>query len=463
MVRSIRIPQRFLVLSLLLPLALGRPGAAEETPMTLQSFERTYRQALDDFTREQTPQAAAAVADLEGEGIRYISCIDLVQEKVHERLPPAALLPVVMLRYAVFLEQMERHQAAQALRSKIVLQRVLGHWVETNDTPEARQAAARLLVPMAFTLDRLQWLPQNAEVRRMPRPGRIGVSSTKTWSPWRWLRHLGGESDAYLGWAVELDPENVAAHHLRAFLAEEKERYDAAVLSLEAIGRIAPDHGEARLRLGINLARVGRRGEAAVRLAETADGEQEEPWVRIVASEELARLHAAAGRGGEAVALLRRARRTFPENAGLALQLAQQLYRTEAPAAITGELLEGWQGDRGPSPRARYATAPLDDLEANRLRVRRDIEKRLGILAGGLANLDAQRWHQIFQAAPRCEAKGPEDENDFYLYHLVERFISFHRLHSEPEKGRKWLYPPKNPPRAIDSTRRPLSGIGGSP
>ncbi|MCP4659031.1 MAG: hypothetical protein GY856_26775 [bacterium] len=463
MMRRIRIPQRFLVLSLLLPLALGHPGAAEEMSMTLPSFERAYRQALDDFAREQTTQAAAALADLENEGIRYISCIDLAQKRVHEKLPPAALLPVVMLRYAVFLEQIDRQQSAQTLRSKIVLQRLLADWVESTDTPEVRQAAARLLVPMAFTLDRLQWLPKSSQVRRLPRHGRLGRSSSSiTWTPWRWLRHLGSESDAYLRWALELDPENVAAHHLRAFLAEEKERYDAAVTQLEALGRIAPHHGEARLRLGINLARVGRRDEAAVRLAEIAEGEQEQ-WLRIVATEELARLHAEAGRSTEAVALLRRARRSFPESAGLAIQLAQHLHQTEAPATITGELVDGWQGDRGPSPRARYATAPLDDLEANRLQVRQDIEQRLGTLADGLASLGTpERWRQIVLDVTLCEPGYRDDKRgELYLYHLVERFIAVHQLNSKPEKGRKWLYPPRQRPRVIDSSRRPGEGFGG--
>lgn len=89
--------------------------------------------------------------------------------------------------------------------------------------------------------------------------------------------------------ALRLDPSNRAALFAVASSAERFGDHAAAVRSLQALLRLDPDHRESRLRLSLNLMRIGKKDEGHDELRRlVADGGRPD-WIAAVARQELAR------------------------------------------------------------------------------------------------------------------------------------------------------------------------------
>ena len=155
--------------------------------------------------------------------------------------------------------------------------------------------------------------------------------------------------------ALEHDEAQPAALLGVAGLDEVYGAYREAVDNLERLVEVLPGHGEGKLRLGVNLRRLGKVEEAERWLRRGME-EGVSDWIAILSYQELAELEYGTGRGLEAVELLREARERFPANQRLHIQLAALLDRLGRPAEARQALdqLNPQSGRDQDTPRLRY-------------------------------------------------------------------------------------------------------------
>lgn len=149
--------------------------------------------------------------------------------------------------------------------------------------------------------------------------------------------------------------------------------------------------GEALLRLGVNLQRLGEERRARAALQRCAEvGEPE--WTKVVAWEELARMELAAGRAREAVAVLQGAVNRLPQEPSLRLLLA---YALESSGDVAGATplfneLAATPGRGEATPRLRYTRRAGGDGSARR-QLREAAQGALPRLAAGLERRQEER------------------------------------------------------------------------
>lgn len=300
-------------------------------------------------------------SDAAGRRLPSRGCLGKLQQQIDERLrrhDPEALLPLAYFHHLLHLEQMTadpfRGWLAELSRERALW---LGDLYGESARPraEARGRAASMLIAVADVLFRAGLV--EAEER---------------------------SGDVY-GRALELDRANSAALYWSAFLAERAGDYEGAVRLLRTLAEEHPEDLETSLRLAINRLRSGGAKEAAGLLEKTARGTGAD-WLRIVAYQELGRIHGAltpapAG-AGQAVAILREATRAFPASSRLRLQLSYLLRDDWGEASAVVRRVEAdWRGDAGESPRARYGVPRRDEVDDELARLQIAVERRRESLA----------------------------------------------------------------------------------
>jgi len=182
--------------------------------------------------------------------------------------------------------------------------------------------------------------------------------------------------------ALALDPENRFALLNLAAGREKTGDYPGAVDLLARLVELDPKSPEGRVRLAINLLRLGRAGEGTAILGRVIS-EDNPAWVLTLAYEELAAHHLAAGRPGAAADLLAQAVGRLPEQSRLLVQLsyAQERAGRAGDAARTIQRLGA--GD-GASPRHQYNSWPVEEREAIAQRIVEAAMVRMPSLAAAL-------------------------------------------------------------------------------
>jgi Tfp pilus assembly protein PilF len=200
-------------------------------------------------------------------------------------------------------------------------------------------------------------------------------------------------SRSMLDRALALDGRNEAVGLFLAASAERDGDYPRAVDVLERLVQSHPDSAEARLRLGVNLGRVGKTAQAR-EILQRLISEPVPEWVKTVAFQELVRLQLREGRQDRAVALLRQAVAHLPNQMQLAVQLAYLLERQGSVSAAR-EVLAGikpikprLQATDG-SPRHRYGQWPTAALDQVRRSLTQQSILRLAALARALEGAPA--------------------------------------------------------------------------
>jgi len=166
---------------------------------------------------------------------------------------------------------------------------------------------------------------------------------------------------------------------------ERRGEYDEAVALLERLTDVAPDTREGRLRLAVNLRRVGRAADAGRTLRQLLEGPVSD-WVAVIATEELADLYVRGGRFATAVGVLEQGIRRFPERSRLRIQLAYALDRlgeAKRTAAVL-DRLDPRPATAGRSPRFVYNRLSSDDRARVRETLVREANARLASLAAAL-------------------------------------------------------------------------------
>jgi tetratricopeptide (TPR) repeat protein len=188
--------------------------------------------------------------------------------------------------------------------------------------------------------------------------------------------------------ARALDRDNRFAHLQLAAGFEKGGEYAPAVDALRRLVEIDPKSPEARVRLGVNLLRLGQRDEGGVVLDRLVREDNPE-WVLAIAYQEMARELLRGDRPGEAADLLRGAVGRLPAQGRLAVQLAYALDRAGRSADAAAAVARMAPAD-GTSPRHRYNQWPEGDRPEMERRLAQDALLRLPRLAKALEN--SARW-----------------------------------------------------------------------
>lgn len=161
------------------------------------------------------------------------------------------------------------------------------------------------------------------------------------------------------------DPTNEMILLELAVDAGKRGRHAETLTRLEELLRLHPDNREARLRLAIELERLGRKDEAERRLLDFIR-EEKGGWLLSLAYQELARVRLSDGLIGFAERTLREGLQRLPGDEKLTLLLAavleQSFSATAAREVIAGLKPEGDGG--GGTARHRYNSPPQGLLEA---------------------------------------------------------------------------------------------------
>jgi Flp pilus assembly protein TadD len=161
--------------------------------------------------------------------------------------------------------------------------------------------------------------------------------------------------------ALDYDPANQAALLGIATAHERAGNYHRAAERLLELLRLAPEHREGRLRMAVNLDRLGET-EQARRLLSEITAETPSDWVATVAYQELGRIHRQAGRLESAEQVFRRGLERFPSDGRLRTQLAYVLdfqRRPQEALEVVAKIRDG-ETSREPTPRRLYGMGPQE-------------------------------------------------------------------------------------------------------
>jgi Flp pilus assembly protein TadD len=161
--------------------------------------------------------------------------------------------------------------------------------------------------------------------------------------------------------ALDFDPTNEAALLGIATVHERSGNYHRAAERLQELLAIDPDHREGRLRMALNLDRLGSPDQARHVLSELI-AEPGTDWVTDLAYQEVARIHRQADRLESAEQVLLQGVERFPRDGRMRTQLAFVLDRLRKPQEAL-RVIEGiGDGDasREPSARRLYGMGPQE-------------------------------------------------------------------------------------------------------
>lgn len=180
---------------------------------------------------------------------------------------------------------------------------------------------------------------------------------------------------------LQHDPEAPAALLGLAASFEKYGGYTEAIEILERLVVAAPELEEARLRLAINLQRVGRRPRARELLLSITETEPF-TWTAAVAFEEIAQDYLEEDEARPAADLLQRAIAGSPDRQGLRLLLAHVYDRLGRPQLALEQLqqVEALSGSRPSSERFLYDSWPTTILDAARRDVATEAEAAVAAL-----------------------------------------------------------------------------------
>lgn len=155
--------------------------------------------------------------------------------------------------------------------------------------------------------------------------------------------------------ALKINPENAAALLGHATLLERVGNYDEAISVLKTLIGLEPEIREGRLRLAVNLSRVGRVGESAGVLQQllTVGGHD---WIVALAYQELARILSENGEVSAALGLLAAAVEQFPDESTLWIQLdrLQDRFHLDPDIELLPSLERASRGAQQDSSRSVY-------------------------------------------------------------------------------------------------------------
>jgi tetratricopeptide (TPR) repeat protein len=348
-----------------LPAGGGAPSSL--TARQRLQLQLDYLEALDAWGRGDGGQARRALADLErtrlGGGIRpdelYLEILEAARDVGSHSSD--CLVPILRLHLDLYREATQRRDFLGASHARRLVSALLDNYLERARSREAADLAASMLVELAGRL--------------------LGLGNVL-------------EAEQVLKRASELAPDHPGALLALAAVQETLGDSTMAVTHLRRLLVLAPDPGEAQLRLAVNLGRTGAAREARGILRQLVR-DPAPPWVITLAYEELAQLLIQGGSLKDAAQTLEEAVERFPSAQRFRIQLAAVLDRAgevRASREVVGRLdrlLAQGAGSEAESPRFRYGEGPAEAFEMAERASREGSNSRLRWLNEALASQTA--------------------------------------------------------------------------
>jgi len=346
--------------------------AAEISDRDLARFQAAYLGALGHLATGDRSAAVAAVVDVERSGMAHGTAADVLargQLQVALDVSGGAgerLLPLIQLHEDLYVEHRLRGDTALAAHARRVTLGLIELYLRYGDDDDRGRVAAAALVGVAEQL--------------------LAYGNT--------LETLG-----ILELALEHDPDHPPALLLLATLYEllgDSREAVSLLRRLEALTSAGdPVGAEGRLRLGINLRRLGSLQPAVAHLESSLAADRPR-WVRTVAYQELAALHVGERRPEQAVALLEQALERLPGQQRLYIQLAaihESLGRPAQARTVLGALearVRRGVGRERDSPRLRYSEWSQEAIDRSRELFEQAAAARMPALAEALETFTAR-------------------------------------------------------------------------
>jgi Flp pilus assembly protein TadD len=302
-----------------------------------------YRKALQILAAGDEPAARRAVTAIETPLLtgpdpaapEDVVDLELGVARDLAKSKPQSLLPVALLHETLYREEQLHHDYVLAAHTRELVFALADLYADRAAGAEGKHTASHLLLGLAAHLT------ESA-------PGTL--------------------RDRIFKQVLAYDKDEPAAHLHLAAEAEREGRYPDAVGHLEKLLHTHPEDAEARVRLAINLRRLGKTADADRLLDGLIHGTTAatEPWVLALACQETGRALLGAGRLDEAERFLTDAVQRLPGDEKLLLQLATVSDLRNDPAQAR-QILAGFQpihdGEGAESPRHRYNRVPSDALD----------------------------------------------------------------------------------------------------
>ncbi len=333
------------------------PQEPPAEPASARQMRAAYRAALELLAKGDDAGARRAVAELERSALAADPSRGLPELRTQEaktaarlaRKVPKSLPPVVLLHRVMYRTYTAYHESALATHA----------WQLAAELAElVAKTGPADVVPEGFA------------------PGvLVSLASDLTESA------ATSVAGSLLQRALDVDSRFVPALLGLAALQERTGHRGDAVETLRRLINVEPDHAEGRLRLGVDLAQLGRRSAASKVLSGLMNGAPPD-WILAVATQELARVQIADGDLERARQILTAGISRQPENQRLKIMLAlvEDMSGHSAQAARTVARVEENSGRRFDTPRMRYSQWPDLGLFEIRERLEKVADERRGNL-----------------------------------------------------------------------------------
>ncbi len=348
----------------------GQPGLSLEELAALRREKRDqarlqqiYRDALRLVAANSRDDGLQAIRTLEAQALEKGSSKEMkrltqsqlgVAQALADR-QSGHLLPLIDVHEELYRSYHQNRHFGLSTHSRQMVMQLSETYLRADGTPQARSLVACALVSLGGYLYEIGATP----------------SAQKAFEV-----------------ALEYDEHQEAALLSLAVIHESFGHYDAAVDALRRYQKVYPGQPEARLRLAINLGRMGSRRKAEPLLRRSLLGDNPE-WVRVLAYQELARQLIAERQATAAIALLQEAIQEFPEYQRLYLQLASVLDRGGRPREARDVLaaMDPRAGRNLDSPRLRYTHMSRRPLLEARQHLSQAADRELAALRDHLSAL----------------------------------------------------------------------------
>ena len=299
-----------------------------------------YRAALRRLAEGNRDGARDAVQALQTQvlsGDKPASSDDLLEVELEvaddlARKDPESLVPVLTLHQVLYRDAVRKSGFLLSTHNRELVFRLVDFYATRSSAPDRKVRAARFLMGLAAEM--IWTAPPSLRARVFQQI----------------LAYDDKQETVLLCLAVD---------------SERQGRYADAVGYLQRLTSQNAGHTEGRLRLAVNLARVGRAQDSRKLLRELSDPSQKaEAWQLAIAWQELARLQLAAGDLQGAEQTLREGLQRLPEDDKLAVQLGLVRDLKKDPRggreAVAGL---GKTPGAGGAARHRYNQLPTEKLD----------------------------------------------------------------------------------------------------
>lgn len=344
--------------------AVDDSSAAPRTPTRRRQLGGAYRAALEQLAAGEIEAAMQAVMALErsalGQGTAKeegeLMTAELSLANFLGQREAEALIPIMVLHEELYRRYRRQQMLLLSTHSRKLVARLIEMHHGGSPTPGAKRLSAEIFTSQAG-----------------------------------FLLELGSALAARnaLSAALADDDSLAPALYLQATMAEALGDYPKAVDYLRRLAEVDGSRAEGRLRLAVNLKRLGKRNDEAKDLLQQLVSRQENDWVTVVAYQEWATQLWNDGEQQEALRVLMEARERFPQAHRLIVQTASVLDRLGRPGEARKLLktLDGTtaSGEERATPRLRYSRWPLDEAIAVRRSLRQRQRQHLEVLGHALA------------------------------------------------------------------------------